>query len=90
MEEVNSCRRELWEGLMSDTLEGSPSLVVFAERPTYILRLCWQQCFLGSYVFPPSRAGPVGFFLGEVGGMIAWEDSPGPGTGRDLGVEGRD
>lgn len=82
MEEVNSRRTELWEGLMSDTLEGSPSLVVFAELPIYVLPRCWQPCFLGSSVFPPSRAS----FFGEVGGVIAWEDSPGPGTGRDLGV----
>lgn len=38
----------------------------------------------------PVELDQLASFFGEVGGRIAWEDSPERGAGRDLGVEGRD
>lgn len=54
MEKVNNCQKELWEGLRSDTLEGSPSLVLFAELVTYSLpELLPATVFYGAMSFQP-------------------------------------
>lgn len=65
MEKVNSCQKELWEGLRSDTLEGSPSLVLFAELVTYSLpELLPATVFYGAMSFQPGwLATRYGFSL---------------------------
>jgi hypothetical protein len=85
MERVNSCQRELWEGLRSDTLEGSPSLVLFAELAAYSLHSLPLSALFPGEPCPSSQADwplDMASLFCEAGGLVHWV-----GTGRGWGSE---